>query len=165
MGFQNLTPRFQDLEPIKRPLTASFSSNIRKTFKMGIKLKEGETPTSWSFSKTHKSGTHAKPSTRRAVLLLVPKTANGWIACISREKHDSLTRKTNLNLLHPLLPFLTLLASFLMGETTLYTILSLCDLKSKSKMPIMSLHLPVLTFGTISAVDFHHFSSHTTYGT
>ena len=60
---------------------------------------------------------------------------------------------------------LTFLALVYEGEDALYTILSLCDLKSKSKMPIMSLHLPVLTFGTISAVNFHHFSTHTIYGT
>ena len=80
MGFQNLIPRFQDLEPIKRSLTASFSSNIRKTLKIGIKLKYGETPTSRSLSKTQKSGTHAKSYPRRSVLLLVPKTADGRIA-------------------------------------------------------------------------------------
>ena len=85
--------RSQGLGPIKRPITASFDSNIRKTFKMGIKLKQGETPTSQSLSKTHKFGTHAKPSPRRAVLLIVPKTADGQIARIFREKEDLLTLK------------------------------------------------------------------------
>ena len=93
MGFQNLTPRFQDLEPIKWPLMASFSSNIRKTLKMVIKIKYGETPTSRSLLKTHKSGTHAKPSPRRSGLLLVPKTADDRIAHDSREKQDVLSLK------------------------------------------------------------------------
>ena len=103
MGFQNLTPRFQDLEPIKRPLTASFISNIRKTLKMGIKLKEkpltqGETPNSRSLRKLPISGTHTKPSPRRGVLPLVSKTADGWICQKSREKSDTLSLES---------PFLT----------------------------------------------------------
>ena len=85
--FQNFTLiRSQGLGPIKRSLMASIDSNIRKVLKMGIKLKQGENPTSRSLKKLPKSGTHAKPSPRRAVLLLVPKTADGWIACISGEK-------------------------------------------------------------------------------
>ena len=85
-GFQNLTTRFQDLEPIKRPPTASFNSNIHKVLKRVNKTKWGETPTSRSLSKLPKSDTHANPSPRRAVLLLVPKTADGRIARIYREK-------------------------------------------------------------------------------
>ena len=34
-----------------------------------------------------------------------------------------------------------------------------------SKMTSMSLLSPVLSFGTISVVHFHHFSTHTTYDT
>ena len=81
-----LTIWSQVLEPIIRPLTASFYSNIRKVLKMGIKLKWGETPTSRSLRKLPKFGTHAKPSPRRATFLLAPKTADGRIARISREK-------------------------------------------------------------------------------
>ena len=92
--------RSQGLGPIRRPFTASFDSNIDKTLKIGIKIKYGETPTSWSLRKLHKSGTHAKPSPRRAVLLLVSKTANGWIACISREKFPLSKFLSNWNLLH-----------------------------------------------------------------
>ena len=91
MGFKNLTTRFQDLEPIKRPLTASFNSNIHKVFKRGNKTKYGETPTSRSLRKLPKSGIHTKPSPRRAASLLVSKTADGRIARISREKEDSLS--------------------------------------------------------------------------
>ena len=82
--------RSQGLGPIKRPLTASFDSNIDKALKEGIKPKWGETPNSRSLRKLPKSGTHAKPSPRRAVLLLVPKTADGRIARYSREKSLSL---------------------------------------------------------------------------
>ena len=85
--------RSQGLGPIKQPLTGSFDSNIRKTLKMGIKLKYGETPTSRSLRKLPKSGTHAKPSPRRAVLLLVSKTADGRIARIFRENKDFLSPK------------------------------------------------------------------------
>ena len=91
--FQNfILIRSQDLGPIKRPLTASIDSNIRKVLKMGIKLKWGETPTSRSLRKLPKSGTHVKPFPRRAVLLLVPKTADGRIARYFREKFLSLKK-------------------------------------------------------------------------
>ena len=80
--------RSQGLGPTRRPLTASLDSNIRKVLKEGIKPKYGETPTSWSLRKLPKFGTYAKPSLRRAVLLLVPKIADGRIVCISREKFD-----------------------------------------------------------------------------
>ena len=76
------TTRFQDLGPIKQLLTASFNSNICRVFKRGNKTKKGETPTSWSLRKLHKSGTHGKPSPRRAVLLLVSKTADDRIVRI-----------------------------------------------------------------------------------
>ena len=84
------TIRSQALGLIRRPLTASFSSNIEKVLKMGIKLKYRETPTSRSWRKLPKSGTHAKPFPRRAVPLLVPKTADGRIAGYFREKFLSL---------------------------------------------------------------------------
>ena len=91
-GFQKfISIQSQGLGPIKRPLTASFDSNIRKTLKMRIKLKQGETPTSRSLRKLPKSGTYVKPSPRRAVLLLVPKTFDDRIVRISREKSDLLS--------------------------------------------------------------------------
>ena len=93
-GFQNPTPRFQALEPIKRPLTASFNANIVNTLKRRIKTQVGRTPTSRSLSKLPKSDTHAKTSPRRAVLLLVPKTADGRIFHDSREKVVLLSLKT-----------------------------------------------------------------------
>ena len=91
--------RSQGLGPIKRPLTASFYSNIRKTLKIGVKLKCGETPTSRSLRKLPKSGTHAKLSLRRAAFLFVPKVADGWIACIFRENF-SLSLKSSQNAAH-----------------------------------------------------------------
>ena len=98
--FQNfILIRSQDLGPIKRPLTGSIDSNIRKVLKMGIKLKWGETPTSRSLRKLPKSGTHAKPFPRRAVLLLVPKTADGRIARYFKEKFLSLRKISQKRLL------------------------------------------------------------------
>ena len=44
-------------------------------------------------------------------------------------------------------------------------VLSFSDLKTFLKMTFMSFFFPVLTFGSISAVYFHHFSTHITYGT
>ena len=94
-GFQKfITIRSQDLGPIKQPLTTSFSSNIDKVLKEGIKPKYGETPTSQSLRKLPKSGTHAKPSPRRAAFLLVSKTADGRIFHDSREKVVLLSLKT-----------------------------------------------------------------------
>ena len=72
------------------------TQTFAKYLKERIKPKYGETPTSWSLRKLHKSGTQAKPSLCRADFLLVPKTANGWIACISREK-CSLSLSKNLS--------------------------------------------------------------------
>ena len=46
----------------------------------------------------------------------------------------------------------------------MYPILSSSDLNFP-KMTFMSLDFPDLIFGTISAVHFHPFSTHTTYGT
>ena len=83
----------QGLGSIRRPLTASLDSNIRKVLKEGIKPKYGETPTLRSLRKLPKSGTHAKPSPRRAVLLLLPKTADGQICRKSREKSETFSLK------------------------------------------------------------------------
>ena len=79
------------LEPIKQPLTASFDSNICKVFKRGNKTQVGRNPYLSELRKLPKSGTHVKPSPRRAVLLLVLKTADDRIARISRENDDSLS--------------------------------------------------------------------------
>ena len=49
------------------------------------------------------------------------------------------------------------------GEEELFNVLSFSDL-NKLKNDDFVLLLPVLTFGTISAVHFPHFSTHTTYG-
>ena len=154
----------QVLGPIRRPLTASFNSNIRRTLKMRIKLKYGETPTSRSLRKLPKSCTHAKPSPRRTVLLLVPKTANGWITCISRKKLEVLSLKLKFSIywFSPL--HFTFLLLLYLRRQGMYTILSSSDLNN-SQMPIMSLHFSDLIFGTISAVHFYHFSTYTTYGT
>ena len=96
MGFKNPTPRFQDLEPIKRPLTASFNSNINIALKQRIKPKYGETPTFRSLSKLLKSGTHAKPSPRREAFLLVPKTADSRIVQKLRENEDTLSLENQI---------------------------------------------------------------------
>ena len=98
LGFQKfISIRSQGLGPIKRPLTASFYSKIRKILKERIKPKQGETPTSQSLRKLPKSGTHAKPSPRRAASLLVSKHVDGRIARIFREKSDLLTLNSNEN--------------------------------------------------------------------
>ena len=110
------TIRSQVLRPIKRPLTASNQPKHRKTLKMGIKLKYGETPTSRSLSKTHKSGTHAKPSSCRAVLLLVPKTADGRIARIFREKFLSLKKSLKKMVAAEKIWFIHVFGSFIIGE-------------------------------------------------
>ena len=123
--------RSQVLGPIKRPLTTSFNSNIRKTVKMGIKLKYGETPTSRSLRKLPKSGTHVKPSPRRAVLLLVPKTVDGQIARIFREKENFLShQKTPLKLLEVSLPQFPVFCSFswILKRWPLFLFMSFSDL-------------------------------------
>ena len=48
---------------------------------------------------------------------------------------------------------------------TLLTILSSSDLKSNSNNDHYVPLLPDLIFGIISVVHFHHFSTHSTYGT
>ena len=55
--------------------------------------------------------------------------------------------------------------SVLRREMTLLAILSTSDLKSISNNDHYVPLLPDLIFGTTSAVHFHHFSTHTTYGT
>ena len=134
-----LSIRSQVLGPIKRPLTASFNRNISKTFKMGIKLKLGENPTSRSLKKLPKSGTHAKPSSRKAFLLLLPKAADGRISRYSREK-CSLSPKALQKWSYWIpntLPHVFVLA--FEGEEELFAILSFSDLKSNLIMTIMSL--------------------------
>ena len=106
MGVQNfISIRSQGSGPIKRPLTASFSSNIRKVLKEGKKPKLGETPTSRSLSKLLKSGTHAKPSLRRAASLLVLTTVEGRISHDSREKYDVLSLRCDLHSYWTSFPF------------------------------------------------------------
>ena len=93
-GFQNFpTIWFQDLGPIKRPLTASINSNIINTLKQSVKLKYDETPTSRSLSKTPKTGTHALPSLHRTAFLLAPKNSNSRIARNLREMSHYLSLK------------------------------------------------------------------------
>ena len=97
-GFQKLISiRSQGLGPIKRPFKASINQNIYMVLNRRIKPKQGETPTSRSLRKLPKSGTHAKLSPRRAVLLLVPKTADGRIVRIFREKLDTFTLKLEIS--------------------------------------------------------------------
>ena len=93
-GFQKLISiRSQGLGSIKRPFKASINRNIYMVLNRRIKPKEGETPTSRSLRKLPKSGTHAKPSPRRAVLSLVSKIADDRIAQKLREKEDTLSLK------------------------------------------------------------------------
>ena len=51
------------------------------------------------------------------------------------------------------------------GEKELFANSSSCDLKIKSLNDQYVPLLPDLRFGTTSAIHFHHFSTHTTYGT
>ena len=130
-GFQIFFPiiRSHVLGPIRRPLTASFDTNICKVFKTGIKRKQGETPTSRSLRKLPKSGTHAKPSLRRVVFLLVPKTADGRIACIFREKEDPLSLKKRKNGYCIILVFISHFLAFLnLWKRSLVHVLSCSDL-------------------------------------
>ena len=83
---------------LKQPKHQQNTKNRNKT-------QVGRNPTSRSLKKLPKSGTHAKPSPRRAFLLLVPKPADGRIRRIFREKFLSLRKKntkmaTGLPILH-----------------------------------------------------------------
>ena len=123
MGVQKfISIRSQGLGPIKRPLTVSFGSNIRKVLKEGIKPKKGETPTSRSLSKLLKSGNHAKPSSRRAASLLVPMTADGRISHDSREKYDVLSLKRDLHSCWTSFPFFPRFVLIFVGEEESYTL-------------------------------------------
>ena len=136
---KNPTPRFQDLGPIKRPLTTSFNSNIHKVLKRRIKPKKGETPTFWSLSKLFKSGTHAKPSPRRAAFLIVPKTADSRISHYSREMLDVLSQENEIKAYckTPLLPHVFF--SFQFEKMSTMQTFVLLSFKTNSKMPILSL--------------------------
>ena len=61
-----------------------------KAFRLKVN-QVGKYPTSWILWKLLQSDTHAKPSPRIAVSLLVPKTADGRIAQYFREKLDVLS--------------------------------------------------------------------------
>ena len=135
-----LSIQSQGLGPIKRPWdqTTSFDSNIDKVLKEGIKPKYGETPTSRSLRKLPKSGTHAKPSPRRAALLLVLKTADGRISYNLREKEDILSLKNAIfgYWKSPLLP--PVFFSFQFEKMSPMQEFVLLSFKTNSKMPILS---------------------------
>ena len=106
-----------------------------------------------------------KPSPRRAAFLLAPKTTDGQIACIFREKFLSLKKNSKK---WPLQVFWLKITFFgLFSEVRDGTIpfLAFSDLKTFLKMTFMSFFFPILTFGYISTVHFHRFSTHTTHGT
>ena len=107
---------------------------------MGIKLKYGETPTSRSLRKLPKSGTHAKPSLHRAAFLLVPKTADGRIARIFREKFLSLKKKLKKWPLQEILVQNHVIGLFSEVRDDTVAVLSFSDLTT-SKMTIMSIFI------------------------
>ena len=97
MGFIIFTLRFQDLGPIKRPLTTSIKSSIINTLKQSVKLKLDKTPTSRSLSKLLKTGIYALVSLRRGTFLLIPTNFDGRIARNPREKSHSLSLKSQIS--------------------------------------------------------------------
>ena len=103
--------------------------------------------------------------TRRAALPLVPTTAKGRIAQKLREKEDTLSLKMRSKTSCASLLLSPTFWSFLKEEEDHY--LDFCPFPhlNFSINTNYVLLFPDLIFGTISAVHFHHFSTHTTHGT
>ena len=104
-------------------------------------------------------------SPHRTFSLLAPSKSNGPIARDLREKHPLSLKSSQRNGYWILKCHPHVLFWLNEGDEVLFAILSSCDLKFKFHNDHYVPLLPDLTFGTISAVHFHHFSTHTTYGT
>ena len=156
------------LGSIKRPLTASNQPKHRKTLKNGNKTQVGRKSYLWSCQKL------ANPGSTRSLLrvehfclqLRRKPTVRSWSN--SREKSETLSLESPFSSSAQLLDMPTLIhvffCSFNLGRRPLLVILSFSDLNRFQKLQFFP-SFPVLTFGTISAVQFNHFSTHATYET
>ena len=103
---------------------------------------------------------YALPSPRRTTFLLSPKESDSRISQKSKEKLDALSLKhKKIGYCISPVSFHVFVFLFHMQEMELYAILSYYHLNI-SIMPIMSPSFGFSTFGTISAVHFHHLSTH-----
>ena len=113
-------------------------------------------------SELHKIGAHAYPSPRRATLLLASSKSDGPIGCKFREKAHLLSLKTRKSSHCPFFSSLSRFSlSFNFGEEDTIGSFVFFLIKNSNNATYVPF-LGFLTLDTISAVHFHHLSTHAT---